>query len=214
MTQTKEAQRYVVTHTGVDAWTQGQVIDRADLKTTHDVGGKAVEHDRLERLLSLGAIRPATEAEAGSSRVPVLPGGTAISPAAQMLLATKDAEIARLTSLVGDQQDRLASHERLGLLPAGETVAEEPHVATLAAEKDAQIERLKARAAENEDRLASAGKASAERTAAARKTQEKEGTQPAAGQAPPADYSVEGVGAGPTAETAPKHGKAQHKKGE
>lgn len=214
MTQAKEAQKYVVVHTGVDAWTQGQVVDRADFKSVSRVGDRDVEHDRLERLVSLGAVRPATEAEAGAQRVPVLPGGTALSPAAQMLLATKDAEIARLTSLVGDQQDRLASHERLGLLPAGEAQAEEPHVATLAAEKDAQIERLKARAAENEERLASGGKASAERTAAARKTQEKEGTQPAAGQAPPADYSVEGVGAGPTAETAPKHGRAQHKKGE
>jgi hypothetical protein len=151
----KQAEKYVVTHTMVNDWPQGTVLERDHFRvgkgrdaygrksSNRDTGDEAPEHDQFDRLLALGAIRPATEQEAGLSRVTVLPFGVAMSAEAQALVATKDAEIDQLTKALAAVRDKAAFHEARGTLAPAGPPQEDPTLAPVLAEKDAQIAMLR-----------------------------------------------------------------------
>jgi len=110
-----ESEAYVVVHTQVDAWPQGTVVRRdAFVAKSKDVGGKEHEYDSLERLLGLGAVRPATAEEARSGRG--YSSGTAgLAVGVQMKFAAIDGEIDALRRRVGDQEGKLVSFAALGV---------------------------------------------------------------------------------------------------
>jgi hypothetical protein len=164
------AEKYVVLHTGVGAWTQGQVIDREEIEAA---GGG------VGRLTSLSAVRPATPDEAKQERVPVSFGTAAMSPAAQMVLAEKDAEIDRLRRVIGDRQDAAAFLAR-----AQPAAALPSHVQALAAEKDAEIDRLRGRLAEVEKGREGAVAETQKQAEAAKQAAQSSGSTPPAGATP------------------------------
>jgi hypothetical protein len=151
----KQAEKYVVLHTMVNDWPQGTVLERDHFRvgkgrdaygrksSNRDTGDEAPEHDQFDRLLALGAIRPATEQEAGLSRVTVLPFGVAMSAEAQALVATKDAEIDQLTKALAAVRDKAAFHEARGTLAPAGPPQEDPTLAPVLAEKDARIAMLR-----------------------------------------------------------------------
>jgi hypothetical protein len=137
----KQAEKFVVTHTAVNDWLQGTVIDREALHVKNDKG--EVVHDQYDRLLAAGAIRPAADHEAGLARVTVLPFGVSLSAEAQALLATKDAEIDQLTKALAAVRDKAAFHEARGTLAPAGTPQEDPTLAPILSEKDARIAMLR-----------------------------------------------------------------------
>lgn len=148
---------YVIVHSGVDNWTRGQVVKAGDFKVTvkEPSGEEKVVGDRLERLVSLGAVRPATDAEAAAGRgfVSGVPG---LSVASQMRLATLDAEVEALRRLVGDQQDKVNAYAGMGLKDdkaEAATAAEEAALSAVLDERRAEIEGLRQQAAELNARL-------------------------------------------------------------
>jgi hypothetical protein len=155
MAEKEQAERFVVIHTMVNDWPQGTVLERDHFRvgksrdaygrksSNRDTGEEAPEHDQFDRLLALGAIRPATEQEAGLSRVTVLPFGVAMSAEAQALVATKDAEIDQLTKALAAVRDKAAFHEARGTLAPAGSPQEDPTLAPVLAEKDAQIAMLR-----------------------------------------------------------------------
>lgn len=165
------AEKFVTLHTGVGAWTQGQVVSKEEIEAA---GGT------VERLTSLSAIRPATPDEAKQERVPVSFGTAALSPAAQMVLAEKDAEIDRLRRVIGDRQDAAA------FLAAASPGAPSlpPHVQALAAEKDAEIDRLRGRLAEVEKGREQAAAETQKQAEAAKQAAQSSGSAPPAGATP------------------------------
>jgi hypothetical protein len=141
----------VVSHGGRD-FRRGEVVSRDDLRHTHrHADGREEVLDAHDRLASLGAVRPATEAESGQPAVDAGAAGlTPLSPAPHQALAAKDATIERLTRLAGDLQGRADAARRLGAavagaLPPPPEAEQEPGFDLLAREKDARIEALLAR---------------------------------------------------------------------
>lgn len=151
--QAAHGEHYIITHTGVDNWSQGQVVPRDAFKLRNADGNET--GDRFERLLSLGAIRPATEQEVQMKKGVTAPGFTALSPADQMRIATLEAEIDRLTRVVGDQQSKLSSYEQLGVRTGGAAApaSTPPEIQVLLEEKQAQLESLRQTCDENAAKL-------------------------------------------------------------
>src|SRR5262245_30017551 len=148
MTAQKSGEKFVVCHTRVDGWDAGTVITRDQLKTTAIIkskeGDKEVEVDRHDRLLALGAIRPATAEEASQEKVTIGLGGAALTQEANQMLATKDAEIEHLRELVADQRAKASWAEQQKSPPAPAKPHHfDPVVESLAKEKDTEIEKLR-----------------------------------------------------------------------
>jgi hypothetical protein len=180
----QQAERFVVNHTLVENWPRGTVISRDQLRTRKQDDPDTVLHDAHDRLLALGAIRPAREGEEGLARVPVPEAG--LSAEATLRLGQMDAEIEQLTRNLGALRERLAFHERAN--PAALAAPEEdPAVAAAMDERQARLDGLKAqfdamhaRLAEMQGQTARGDEARARAASDARG-----GREVATGQAPP-----------------------------
>src|SRR5262245_127000 len=137
MAEPKAGDKFVVLHSAVDGWTQGEVVAGAALGEAKD------------RLLGLKAIRHASAEEAGQSRVDVSGVPLALSPLALAELAAKDADIERLTQQVAAMQERSRSAAALAtsapppVAPLSEE--EKAHIAEASKEKDERIKALEAK---------------------------------------------------------------------
>jgi hypothetical protein len=210
--QKQKGEHFVVVSTGVDHWRQGDLIAADDPALGYDVTERTVDGserkhrvDKRDRLLQLGAIRPATEEEARMGRgfATNVPG---LTVASQMRLATIDAELDRLRRLVGDQQDRLDSFNRLGVQGAEPARAagqpdEDPSLAPILDQRRAELEDLTRRAQANEEKLQDLHQRTLrqgdERQAEAQKQAQKDQREPVAtGSAPPPEFGRESPGAG------------------
>ncbi len=177
------ASHYVVVHTAVDGWQQGDVIKADDEQLVYEQteqtskGPRTHKVDKTERLLSLGAIRPATDEEAAAGKGFGL-GVPGLSQAAQLKLATLDAELHQLRGVLAGQRARLESYERQGVKDekAAAAVAEAPPD-PLIEQRRSEVEALRKQAAENDARL-----------------QEllKKGQEPPGGKAPEVDPEATG----------------------
>src|SRR5262245_41365762 len=158
MAEPKAGDRFVVLHSAVGDWTQGEVISGAAL-------GEA-----KERLVGMKAVRPASAEEAGQSRVDVSGVPLALSPLALAALSAKDADIERLTQQVAAMQERARSAAALATSapPPAPPLSEEEkaHVAEAAKEKDERIKALEAKvkALEAEAQKATPSPATAKRS--------------------------------------------------
>lgn len=202
-------ERYVVTSTMVDDWKQGQVIDRDSFHLRDDRGESV--HDRFDRLTKLGAIRPLAPGEEGMDQIPAHTMG-GMSAAAQMKLATLDAEIHQLTRVVADLEEKAAFHTRAGTIQAAPPPGgEDPQVALVIEQKQAALEGLKTRLEAVAAQLDQGQQALAERhqqAAEAQQKQDREAGQPrATGTAMPVNLP-EGGGQQSTAVTV-EQGKLQ-----
>jgi hypothetical protein len=147
-----EAEKYVVVSTMVNDWPQGTVIDRKALRVAEGFdayGRKSTQlhtneptpaHDQLERLLALGAIRPAAEHEAALARVPVPQGG--LSTEAQLRLGQQDAQLEQLTRQVAALGERLAFHRAANPVAPGVAPEEDPATAGAIAERQAKVDHM------------------------------------------------------------------------
>jgi hypothetical protein len=182
-----EAEHYVVAHTLVNDWTRGTVIRRDQLRLRKPDDPEKVLGDQLERLLALGAIRPALPHEAGLARAPVGPFGEALTPEAQSLLATKDAEIDRLTLQLAAARDKLSFHEARGTLAPPAPPGEDPSLGPVLAEKDQRIAALRAQIDAAHEQLGAAQGTLAQRDEAAGKAAQEArgGREMPSGAAPP-----------------------------
>ena len=102
--------KFVVLHVMVEDWPQGTVISGDQLKRQIPAQGDrpAQTVEMKERLLTLGAIRPARGEEAGLEKVPIPTGG--LSTAAQMRLAGLDAQAEQLSRTLASLNERLTFH--------------------------------------------------------------------------------------------------------
>jgi hypothetical protein len=156
-----ESSHYVILHSGVGTWVQGEVVSRDQLVVTAEQIGQgkpAQSYDALDRLTALGAIRPATDLEAKSGRG-YAAGTSGLPLAAQLKFAEQDAEIDKLKRLVGDQNERLAGFAALGVKdPKAPKVVEtkpedDPALAPLLEQRAAELEQLNAAVKANEEKL-------------------------------------------------------------
>lgn len=140
----QQQEKFVVMSTLVNDHRQGDVIHADQLKTFDPEDNSKVRHDARQRLLDMGAIRPATEAEAGLARVPATQVG--LSSAQTLALQTLDATIAKLTDDVAAHEERARSHERLrGVVAPLPSPEEDPAFAMAIQERQARIEHLRGR---------------------------------------------------------------------
>jgi len=168
----KEAESYVIVHTMVDGWSQGTVVKREAFRvTSKDVQGKEHSEDTLERLVGLGAVRPATAEEARSGRG-FVSGTAGLNPAAQMKFAAMDGEIDALRRRVSDQDERIRGLAGLGVKTLGKAAAEvkpedDPSLAPLFEQRQAELEQLQELAKVNEKKLEGLAAAAAKPATAA-----------------------------------------------
>jgi DNA repair exonuclease SbcCD ATPase subunit len=160
----ESGEKFVILHSGVDNWTQGQVIGRDDLKLKLKGEGGLEVLDLHDRLIDLGAIRPASAEEVGQTKVDVSGAPLALSPLAQAELAARDARIEQLRSQVGDLQARVsqaASAPPPVPAPLPPSEAEKAAFERAAKDKDAQIEALLKRVEDLEKKAQEQQKAAA-----------------------------------------------------
>jgi hypothetical protein len=149
-----KGKKYVIQRTTVGGFSQGEVVE-AERFVVRDPQGKAEDYDAAPRLLAKGSIREASDAEAGLTTVPTA-GALPLSAAAAAVLGEKDAELERLRRLAGDQRDKLAALERLGIAAAEGTATaglDAPEVRSLLEQKDAELEALRKQVEEEGKKL-------------------------------------------------------------
>jgi len=184
----KASGHYVVTHSLVNDWPRGTVLsaDALQVAETKDREGKVIPaYDMTERLVKIGAIRPASDVEAKLPSVTLTAYGETLSPQAQAALADKEAQIETLRNALAAKSSKMAFYQQQGVakLPPGNV---EPDQALLE-EKDAVIEALTQSLEATDKGLAEAQKALTERDEAAQKALAKEAKE--AGHATPAPAS-------------------------
>jgi hypothetical protein len=187
------SKKYVIQRTTVGGFSQGEVVE-AERFVVADPKGKGEDYDAAPRLLARGAIREATDAEAGLARVETTGTlGLPLSTAAALALGEKDAELERLRRLAGDQRDKLASLERLGMAAAEGTATaglDAPEVQSLLEQKDKELEALKKQTEEEGKRLEAAEKEATKKNEETAKEAQKAREQALKGGGSPRDHGT------------------------
>ena len=160
---TATGDKYVVLHVMVEDWPQGTVISGDQLKRQIPAQGDrpAQTVEMKERLLSLGAIRPARGDEGNLEKVPIPTGG--LSTAAQMRLATLDAQAEQLSRTLASLNERLTFHRtaRPEVAAKAEALEEkDPAFEEAVRQRQAKVDALTAQAEAMAKELAELEKAS------------------------------------------------------
>src|SRR5262252_5981677 len=154
--------KFVVLHVMVEDWPQGTVISGDQLKRQIPAQGDrpAQTVEMKERLLTLGAIRPARGEEAGLEKVPIPTGG--LSTAAQLRLAGLDAQAEQLSRTLASLTERLTFHRaaRPEVAAARAGAEEDPAFEEAVRQRQAKVDALTAQAESIAKELAELEKAS------------------------------------------------------
>src|SRR5262249_40587897 len=111
--------KYVVLHSMVNDFPQGTVLGKEQLVSpagTDRQGNKVEGEARRDRLLGLGAIRPAADAEAQAARVTLPPPG--FTPAQQARLQSLDATLDQINRGLAAWEEKARGKQLLSGTPA------------------------------------------------------------------------------------------------